>query len=405
MWKWTNPNNIKMIILDGDSLKDEFLNYPYSEDLIIVKAYRNNISLSNDKLAIKYFDIRSLLNNILKEYKNIDSTSIISISEDYLFLKEMMQYHIGTISTVTQKLDYLKYAPDFQNCNLDRIVSILEHKDKGYCAEVISYHGDAIPRMSLIKSKKELLINGDTKEFIIYFGGRYFPAMSAYILNNPLSCLIRKFKKTYIRQIDDFFDLAISFVSYKDKVDLVTYVPLKPSQIKENSYDRFEQLRLKHCMSNDIRLEKTMLCTKDFVQKQNDANQRQENVKGAFKVIEDVKDKNILIIDDVFTTGSTITEIAKTLYEAGAKNVEAIVLAINQLTDATVEYKGITCSSYKEQMVLKVNTINGSLFFGCPNYDKHIATNTSIDFKVGIECLRELNKLEIISIHDLDDMY
>lgn len=405
MWKWTNPNNIKMIILDGDSLKDEFLNYPYSEDLIIVKAYRNNISLSNDKLAIKYFDIRSLLNNILKEYKNIDSTSIISISEDYLFLKEMMQYHIGTISTVTQKLDYLKYAPDFQNCNLDRIVSILEHKDKGYCAEVISYHGDAIPRMSLIKSKKELLINGDTKEFIIYFGGRYFPAMSAYILNDPLSCLIRKFKKTYIRQIDDFFDLAISFVSHKDKVDLVTYVPLKPSQIKENSYDRFEQLRLKHCMSNDIRLEKTMLCTKDFVQKQNDANQRQENVKGAFKVIEDVKDKNILIIDDVFTTGSTITEIAKTLYEAGAKNVEAIVLAINQLTDATVEYKGITCSSCKEQMVLKVNTINGSLFFGCPNYDKHIATNTSIDFKVGIECLRELNKLEIISIHDLDDMY
>lgn len=225
MWKWTNPNNIKMIILDGDSLKNEFLNYPYSEDLIIVKAYRNNISLSNDKLAIKYFDIRSLLNNILKEYKNIDSTSIISISEDYLFLKEMMQYHIGTISTVTQKLDYLKYAPDFQNCNLDRIVSILEHKDKGYCAEVISYHGDAIPRMSLIKSKKELLINGDTKEFIIYFGGRYFPAMSAYILNDPLSCLIRKFKKTYIRQIDDFFDLAISFVSYKDKVDLVTYVP------------------------------------------------------------------------------------------------------------------------------------------------------------------------------------
>lgn len=229
--------------------------------------------------------------------------------------------------------------------------------------------------------------------------------MSAYILNDPLSCLIRKFKKTYIRQIDDFFDLAISFVSYKDKVDLVTYVPLKPSQIKENSYNRFEQLRLKHCMSNDIRLEKTMLCTKDFVQKQNDANQRQENVKGAFKVIEDVKDKNILIIDDVFTTGSTITEIAKTLYEAGAKNVEAIVLAINQLTDATVEYKGITCSSCKEQMVLKVNTINGSLFFGCPNYDKHIATNTSIDFKVGIECLRELNKLEIISIHDLDDMY
>lgn len=404
MWKWTNPNNIKMIILDGDSLKDEFLNYPYSENSIIVKVYRNNTSLSNDKLAIKYFDIRSLLNNILKEYKNIDSTSIVSISEDYLFLKEMMQHHIGTISTVTQKIDYLKYAPDFQDCNIDRIVSILEHKDKGYCAEVISYHGGAIPRMSLIKSKKELLINGDTKEFIIYFGGRYFPAMNSYILNDPLSCLIRKFKKAYIGQIDDFYDLAISFVSYKDNINLVTYVPLKPSQIKENSYDRFKQLQLKHCMSNDICLEKIILCTKDFVQKQNDANQRQENVKDAFEVIEDVKDKNILIIDDVFTTGSTITEIAKTLYEAGAKNVEAIVLAINQLTNAAIECKSLPCPVCGERMILKVNSNNGRLFFGCPNYDKH-TMNTSIDFIDGIEHLRELNKLEIISIYDLDDMY
>ena len=404
MWKWTNPNNIKMIILDGDSLKDEFLNYPYSENSIIVKVYRNNSSLSNDKLAIKYFDIRSLLNNILKEYKNIDSTSIVSISEDYLFLKEMMQHHIGTISTVTQKIDYLKYAPDFQDCNIDRIVSSLEHKDKGYCAEVISYHGGAIPRMSLIKSKKELLINGDTKEFIIYFGGRYFPAMNSYILNDPLSCLIRKFKKAYIRQIDDFYDLAISFVSYKDNINLVTYVPLKPSQIKENSYDRFKQLQLKHCMSNDICLKKIILCTKDFVQKQNDANQRQENVKDAFEVIEDVKDKNILIIDDVFTTGSTITEIAKTLYEAGAKNVEAIVLAINQLTNAAIECKSLPCPVCGERMILKVNSNNGRLFFGCPNYDKH-TMNTSIDFIDGIEHLRELNKLEIISIYDLDDMY
>ena len=228
--------------------------------------------------------------------------------------------------------------------------------------------------------------------------------MNSYILNDPLSCLIRKFKKAYIRQIDDFYDLAISFVSYKDNINLVTYVPLKPSQIKENSYDRFKQLQLKHCMSNDICLKKIILCTKDFVQKQNDANQRQENVKDAFEVIEDVKDKNILIIDDVFTTGSTITEIAKTLYEAGAKNVEAIVLAINQLTNAAIECKSLPCPVCGERMILKVNSNNGRLFFGCPNYDKH-TMNTSIDFIDGIEHLRELNKLEIISIYDLDDMY
>lgn len=121
-------------------------------------------------------------------------------------------------------------------------------------------------------------------------------------------------------------------------------------------------------------------------------------------MIRDVKDKNILIIDDVFTTGSTITEIAKTLYEAGANNVEAIILAINQLTDTVVKYKGIPCPICKEQMVLKVNSNDGSLFFGCPNYNEH-NKNTTINFKDGIECLKELNKLEIISIHDLDDTY
>lgn len=154
MWKWTNPSNIKMIILDGDSLNDEFLNFSYNNNLIVIKAYKSNtLQHYNNEQLYCYLDTRSLLNKILKEYRNIDSTSIVAISENHLFLKEMMQYHIGTISTVTQKIDYLRYAPDFQNCSIDKIVSILEEKDKGYCAEVISYHGSAIPRMSLIKSK------------------------------------------------------------------------------------------------------------------------------------------------------------------------------------------------------------------------------------------------------------
>lgn len=220
-----------------------------------------------------------------------------------------------------------------------------------------------------------------------------------------MSCFIRKFKDRQIDEIDYFFDIAISFVNDKDNIDVVTYVPLKPYQIEDNSYDRFKQLKLEQCKSNKIELENIILCTKNFVQKQNDANQRQENVKGAFKVIKDIKNKNILVIDDVFTTGSTITEIAKTLYEAGAKNVEAIVLAINQLTDATTKYRSIACPVCGEPLALKVNSNKGSLFFGCPKYNEHNSINTSIDFKEGIERLRELNKLEIISILDLDDTY
>jgi ComF family protein len=56
---------------------------------------------------------------------------------------------------------------------------------------------------------------------------------------------------------------------------------------------------------------------------------RKENVKNAFVCANPGKTKNrkILLIDDVFTTGSTMEECAKTLKNAGARQVFAVVVA------------------------------------------------------------------------------
>ena len=57
--------------------------------------------------------------------------------------------------------------------------------------------------------------------------------------------------------------------------------------------------------------------------------QRYYNLKDAFVVKESiVKDKNILICDDIITTGSTINELAKACKDAGAKKVYAVSLAL-----------------------------------------------------------------------------
>jgi ComF family protein len=57
--------------------------------------------------------------------------------------------------------------------------------------------------------------------------------------------------------------------------------------------------------------------------------ERQANVKGAFAVPDPalVKDKSVLLIDDLYTTGSTVKECARVLRRAGASRVEVLTVA------------------------------------------------------------------------------
>ncbi len=57
--------------------------------------------------------------------------------------------------------------------------------------------------------------------------------------------------------------------------------------------------------------------------------QRFINVKGAFRVRRpwEVNNKAMLLIDDVFTTGATVSECARVLKDKGAKRIEVLSLA------------------------------------------------------------------------------
>lgn len=62
------------------------------------------------------------------------------------------------------------------------------------------------------------------------------------------------------------------------------------------------------------------------------ARQRFENVKNAYAVqnAERVENRRILLVDDVITTGATVSECAKTLLQAGAAEVFAVSVAETQ---------------------------------------------------------------------------
>ena len=69
-------------------------------------------------------------------------------------------------------------------------------------------------------------------------------------------------------------------------------------------------------------------CDAAFAKKVEDAARR-ANVKNAYQVVDPelVEGRRVLLIDDVVTTGSTLSECARTLLAAGALNVVGATLA------------------------------------------------------------------------------
>ena len=57
---------------------------------------------------------------------------------------------------------------------------------------------------------------------------------------------------------------------------------------------------------------------------------RRDNVKGAFRSVGDFRNKRVLVVDDVMTTGCTLDELAGALKAAGAQQVINCVVARTQ---------------------------------------------------------------------------
>lgn len=404
MWKWTDPDNIKAIILDVDSLDEAYLSFPYNQYIADVELFfvkDNNSTCDKEIEVTEYIDITTLLQDILKDSK-YNSTSIISISNNPLFLKEMMQNHIGTILTCILAKDLLRNTPDFTDCTINSLPKILKGEYSGYGAEVYATYGKEIPTMSFLKCEYEISLNDGTKrEVIAFMGGRYYSDTHQYLLNDPLTRLVLNFKENYTKSVDLFFDAALCSLRKHESFDILTYVPLKH---KENKYDRFVGLKLEKNSKDGMKLQQVLEFNKNFSQKGSNFYRRKENVKGAFNVLSDIKGKNIIIIDDVYSTGSTIEEAIKTLYENGANKVLAVLLAVNQMTESNIEYKNLKCKLCGNEMKLRINK-KGELFFGCTAFYRHKVISTTINLEQGLNLLKDKNKLEVTNVRDLEDEY
>jgi len=116
------------------------------------------------------------------------------------------------------------------------------------------------------------------------------------------------------------------------KIDFIVPVPLHHLKKAKRGYNQSFYLSKGLGKGLNIPVEQNVLKRAKFTQTQTALSlvERQENVGDAFKArkIKLVKDKNILIIDDVITTGATVNECARVLKKAGANKLYACSSAI-----------------------------------------------------------------------------
>ena len=114
---------------------------------------------------------------------------------------------------------------------------------------------------------------------------------------------------------------------------LIIPVPLSSKRKRKRGYNQTEVLG-KNIMENDKDnlLESSFSCvTKRHVRTQTSLsrNERRKNLKNSFVVTNPsiIKGRNIIVLDDVITTGATMEEMTKVLLDAGAKRVIPIAFA------------------------------------------------------------------------------
>ncbi len=111
--------------------------------------------------------------------------------------------------------------------------------------------------------------------------------------------------------------------------DIITCVPMHKKRLSQRGYNQAELLARECAKIMNIPYFDTLEKFKENREQHSiKASERAENVRGVYRTIDSklIKDKNILIIDDIITTGNTLGECAGMLMKSNCKSVNCAVL-------------------------------------------------------------------------------
>ena len=168
---------------------------------------------------------------------------------------------------------------------------------------------------------------------------QYEQGVAIYPYEGAIKEAVYRFKYGGKRKYAQFFAEMMYYKLKKTtffyKIDLIVPVPVSKERFEERGYNQAEELvrYLSNMSKIPCNIDKLVRQKHTKPQSGFSPTQRQENIHNAFITTStlDPRHQVILLIDDIYTTGSTINECTKVLISAGAKQVYSCVVCIGSL--------------------------------------------------------------------------
>lgn len=162
--------------------------------------------------------------------------------------------------------------------------------------------------------------------------------IAIFYYSNELKRIIKNIKYRFVREgLDEFLtsiepQISSKVLFYKQIVSSlhIQPIPLHEIRLKQRGFNQSEHIARLFSKAMDVPLVNILIRTKetDSQARLPDRKKRFHNLCGAFKLNDYSSDyRNILLIDDVVTTGSTVKEAAKTLKRNGIDKVFVLAIA------------------------------------------------------------------------------
>ena len=169
----------------------------------------------------------------------------------------------------------------------------------------------------------------------------YEEGIAVYVYEGRVRRAVHQMKFQNRRVYAEIFG-AVMAEEVRKKIELwdikaVVPVPMYKKKQRERGYNQAELLarKVSDVLHIEMKSDLVVRVRDTKPQKELEKKDRENNLKKAFSVKQnEVKLKNILLVDDIYTTGSTIDALADTLKKHGVEKIYFLALCIGKQTDA-----------------------------------------------------------------------